>query len=115
MSNAIRKATIGTLSIMALASMAPSPSSIMISGQFGFCNTHNSFVVDYADYEFGTDSIIPKELELPLINSYEEAVALFGGDIVFFSKEEEERYIKSVKKLFHPLGVNIFDLCLKNS
>lgn len=43
--------------------------------------------------------------------SYNFAKELFESDMRDFTKEEAETYKASLKKIYKPTGVNIFDIC----
>ena len=54
---------------------------------------------------------MPKKFEIKEENSYEQATKLFGVKMRDFTKDESERYQKSLEKIYKPTGVNILDLC----
>lgn len=64
-----------------------------------------------SDDVMGTTTPFPKSIEKPNKTNYEAAKELFAGDMRDFTKEEAEEYQKSLKKIYKPTGVNIFDLC----
>ena len=44
-------------------------------------------------------------------SSYNSAKELFDGEMRNFTKEEAKIYQESLKKIYKPIGVNIFDIC----
>ena len=61
--------------------------------------------------DISTASLMPKKIEIKEENSYEQATKLFGVKMRDFTKDESERYQKSLEKIYKPTGVNILDLC----
>lgn len=61
--------------------------------------------------DMGTTTPSPKMSKTELKSSYDLAKELFENDMRDFTKEEAEIYKESLKKIYKPTGVNIFDIC----
>lgn len=63
------------------------------------------------DDNIGTTTITPKFVETKGKSNYDSAKELFDGEMRNFTKEEAKIYQESLKKIYKPIGVNIFDIC----
>lgn len=64
-----------------------------------------------SENDMGTTTPSPQMTEAEVQTSYNFAKELFGSDMRDFTKEEAEIYKASLKKIYKPTGVNIFDIC----
>lgn len=64
-----------------------------------------------SENNMGTTTPSPQMNETEIQTSYNFAKALFERDMRDFTKEEAEIYKASLKKIYKPTGVNIFDIC----
>lgn len=61
--------------------------------------------------ELGTTTPSPQVSETKIQTNYDAAKELFDSNMRDFTKEEAEIYKSSLKKIYKPTGVNIFDIC----
>lgn len=77
--------------------------------------TYNDFPLaimgSMSENDMGTTTPSPQMTETKSQTSYDVAKELFGDDMRDFTKEEAEIYKASLKKIYKPIGVNIFDIC----
>lgn len=64
-----------------------------------------------SDNDMGTTTPSPQMTKTEVQTSYNFAKELFESDMRDFTKEEAETYKASLKKIYKPTGVNIFDIC----
>ena len=64
-----------------------------------------------SENDMGTTTPSPRMTEAEVQISSNFARELFGSDMRDFTKEEAETYKASLKKIYKPIGVNIFDIC----
>ena len=66
---------------------------------------------NFSENDLGTTTPAPQISETKTQTSYNFAKELFENDMRDFTKEEAEIYKASLKKIYKPTGVNIFDIC----
>ena len=66
---------------------------------------------NFSEDDLGTTTPVPQISETKTQTSYNFAKELFENDMRDFTKEEAEIYKASLKKIYKPTGVNIFDIC----
>lgn len=64
-----------------------------------------------SENDMGTITPSPQITKIETQISYNLAKELFESDMRDFTKEEAEIYKASLKKIYKPIGVNIFDIC----
>lgn len=64
-----------------------------------------------SENDMGTTTPFPQMPETEIQANYNLAKDLFGNDIRDFTEKEAESYKASLKKIYRPIGVNIFDIC----
>ena len=64
-----------------------------------------------SENDMGTMTIFPRTVERKVNSRIDSAWQLFDGNMREFTKEETEKYEESLKKIYKPIGVNIFDIC----
>ena len=62
-------------------------------------------------YNTETTTPSPKKVDIKNKSNYEMAKELFGNKMRDFTEEEAKIYNASLKKIYKPIGVNIFDIC----
>ena len=61
--------------------------------------------------DMGTTTPFPQKVEMDVQTSYDIAKELFEIEMRDFTNEEAEIYRASLKEIYKPIGVNIFDIC----
>ena len=64
-----------------------------------------------SENDMGTTTPSPQISKPEIQSNYNFAKELFGNDMRDFTKEEAEIYRASLKQIYKPTGVNIFDIC----
>lgn len=64
-----------------------------------------------AENDMGTTTLKPKTIDTKASSNVELAKELFAGEMRDFTREEAKIYQDSLKKIYKPIGVNIFDIC----
>ena len=79
----------------------------------GMIYNDSSFTIidNFSENDIGTTTPAPQISEAKAQTSYNFAKELFESDMRDFTKEETEIYKASLKKMYKPTGVNIFDIC----
>lgn len=77
--------------------------------------TYNDFPLtamgNISENDMGTTTPSPQMVKAEVQTNYSLAKELFGSDMRDFTKEEAKIYKASLKKIYKPTGVNIFDIC----
>lgn len=77
----------------------------------GMIYNDSLFMDNISKNDMGTTTPFPQKFKTENETSYSLAKELFGSNMRDFTKVEAEIYRESLKKIYKPTGVNIFDIC----
>lgn len=86
-------------------------STTLYTGGMSFENLSSATEKNVSSNDMGTSTLKPLSISESAISNIERARSLFPVKMREMTEKESETYNLSLKKIYKPTGVNIFDIC----